>query len=148
MQGILSAFALAAGVVLTLQLGAYATAGKSLGARGAELAAFFSFATGTLALAAYLLATRVEWPTRPALAAVPWWGWSGGLLGVFYVVTATVVGPRLGVAVFFALVVLGQLLSALLVDHYGWLGFVQHSISVSRLAGAVLLLAGVVLISR
>jgi len=148
MQAILYAFAVATGIVLTLQLGAYAAAGKSLGARGAELATFFSFATGTLALAAYLLVTRIEWPTRQALGAVPWWAWSGGLLGVFYVVTATVVGPRLGVAVFFALVVLGQLFSSLLVDHFGWLGFVQHSISWSRIAGASLLLAGVVLISR
>jgi transporter family-2 protein len=148
MQAILGLFAAATGVVLTLQLGAYAAAGKSLGARGAELAAFLNFASGTLALAAYLLVTRFEWPARQAFAAVPWWAWSGGLLGVFYVVTATVVGPRLGVGVFFALVVLGQLLSALLVDHFGWLGLAQHSISMGRIAGAALLLAGVVLISR
>lgn len=62
--------------------------------------------------------------------------------------TTTLVGPRLGAAASLCLVVLGQLLAALLVDHFGWLGFPQHSISLVRVAGVALLLAGVVLITR
>jgi len=147
MQGISYALALATGVVLTVQLGANAAAGRSLAGR-AELAAFLNFATGIVALTAFLLLARIEWPTRQALAGMPWWAWCGGLLGVFYVVTATLVGPRLGAAVFLALVVLGQLVSSVLVDHYGWLGFAPHPISFSRIAGACLLLVGVVLITR
>ena len=43
---------------------------------------------------------------------------------------------------------LGQLLAALVIDHYGWIGFPQHAISVTRIAGAALLFGGVLLITR
>ena len=59
-----------------------------------------------------------------------------------------VVGPRLGAATLLSLIVLGQLLTSLLVDHFGWIGFPAHPLSLVRLAGAVLLFAGVVLITR
>jgi transporter family-2 protein len=61
---------------------------------------------------------------------------------------ATILGPRLGAAAFLSLVVLGQLAASLILDHFGWLGFAQHSISLSRLAGAGLLIAGVLLVAR
>jgi len=64
------------------------------------------------------------------------------------VISTVVVGPRLGAATLLALVVLGQLATALMVDHFGWLGFPQHPLSFVRLAGAALLFGGVVLITR
>ena len=42
--------------------------------------------------------------TLPALARIPWWHWTGGLLGALYVVTAVVVAPRLGATALIALV--------------------------------------------
>ncbi|WP_458429062.1 DMT family transporter, partial [Pseudomonas aeruginosa] len=47
------------------------------------------------------------------------------MLGAFYVATSVVVGPRLGAAALLSLSVLGQLLTSLAVDHFGWLGFPQ-----------------------
>ena len=147
MQGMLFALAIVAGISLTVQIGANATLRGFL-ANNALSAAFASFLVGTLALAIYLIAGRVSWPARASLTAVPLWAWSGGILGAFYVATATLVGPRLGAAVFFSLVVLGQLAASLLLDHFGWLGFAQHPVSLLRMGGVVLLLAGVVLITR
>lgn len=146
-QILLYLFALAAGVSLTLQIGANGTARRYL-ASNAEAAALLSFIIGMLALLAYMLVSRISWPPRSSYAALPLWAWTGGLLGVFYVVTSTVVGPRIGAAVFLSLVVLGQLLAALLVDQFGWLGFPQQPVTALRAAGAVLLLIGVTLISR
>lgn len=146
-QAVLYALALAAGIVLTVQVGVNAVARKFL-ASSAEAAALLSFVVGTFALIAYMSATRTPWPARTSFTALPLWAWTGGLLGAFYVVTTTLVGPRLGAAASLCLVVLGQLLAALLVDHFGWLGFPQHSISLVRVAGVALLLAGVVLITR
>jgi transporter family-2 protein len=85
---------------------------------------------------------------RAQLALVPAWAWLGGILGAFYVVSSVIVGPRLGTATLVALVVLGQLGTSLLVDHFGWLGFAQHPITLVRLLGAVFLFAGVVLVAR
>ncbi len=103
---------------------------------------------GTVGLCAYLMITQGQWPTRAALSGAPVWAWLGGLMGAFYVASSVVVGPRLGAAALLALTVLGQLVAALIVDQFGWLGFPQHSFTIARFAGAVLLLAGVVLIVR
>jgi transporter family-2 protein len=54
--------------------------------------------------------------------------------------------PRLGAATTLVLVVVGQMVCSLLVDHFGVLGVPQHSASPVRLAGAALLILGVALI--
>ena len=147
MQAMLYLLALASGVALTVQVGVNASARGFLG-HDAVMAAWASFVIGTIALAAFLFVTRAPWPSRAALSGIPLWVWGGGLLGAFYVVTSTIVGPRLGAAAFLALVVLGQLVSSLVVDQFGWLGFPQHSISLTRVAGSVVLLVGVLLITH
>lgn len=146
MQAILYALAFIAGLCLTIQVGVNATLRTALGTP--PMAALASFLVGLIGLALFLVLTRANLPTRAALSAVPAWAWAGGLLGAFYVASTIIVGPRLGAAALLALSVLGQLLASLVVDHFGWLGFPQHSISIARLVGAVLLFAGVLLIVR
>jgi bacterial/archaeal transporter family-2 protein len=136
--------AFAAGIVLIVQVGINSTLRHSLGTPVA--AALVSFLVGSLALLVFLLASRAPWPARAQLAAAPWWAWTGGLLGACYVLSTIIVGPRLGAAAMLALVVLGQLVTSLLVDHYGWLGFPQHALTPLRLLGAALLFGGVMLI--
>jgi transporter family-2 protein len=65
-----------------------------------------------------------------------------------YVASTTVLGPRLGAAALLALTLSGQMLAALIIDHYGIIGFPQSTITPSRLIGAALLVAGVLLIMR
>jgi bacterial/archaeal transporter family-2 protein len=144
MASLLVLLALVGGALVTVQVGVYGLNARYLGSR-AEIVAL---ATGLAALLVYVLAARIEWPSRAAVAAAPWWTWTGGVLGASYVLVATVVGPRLGASAFVALVVVGQLLSALLVDHYGWIGFPQHPITLARATGGVLLLCGALLIVR
>ena len=146
MQGLLYLLAFGAGLVLVLQVGMNSTLRAVLD--NPLAAAFISFLVGTVALALYMLVTRTPWPARAQLAAVPAWCWYGGVFGAFYVVTSVIVGPRLGAATLLALIVLGQLLTSLLVDHFGWIGFPQHPVTLLRLTGAVLLFAGVLLITR
>lgn len=146
MQSILYALALAAGAVLIIQVGVNSALRAALGSP--VMAAFVSFLIGTVALVVFIALTRTAWPGRAQLASVPAWAWLGGLLGAFYVVSTVIVGPRLGAAALLALVVLGQLSVSLTVDHFGWLGFPQHPLTLARLAGAVLLFGGVLLIVR
>lgn len=138
--------ALVAGMALTIQVGINSTLRRGLGDPG--MAAFVSFLVGTLGLAGYLLVLRTSLPTKAAIASVPTWAWFGGLLGAFYVATTVIVGPRLGSATLLALVVLGQLVAALVIDHFGWIGFPEHPLSTLRILGAILLFGGVLLIVR
>ena len=146
MQSLFYLLGLGVGIGLVVQVGMNSTLRATLGS--ALVAALISFLVGSAALAAFILMTRTPLPARAQLAAVPAWAWLGGCLGAFYVASSVVVGPKLGAATLLALVVLGQLGTSLLVDHFGWLGFAQHPLTLLRLTGAALLFAGVLLITR
>jgi transporter family-2 protein len=146
MPSLLYALAFTAGVTLIIQVGVNTALRNALGSP--VIAGLVSFLVGSAAIAAFVLITRTPWPARAQLLGVPLWAWSGGALGAFYVISTVVAGPRLGAATLLALVVLGQLATALAVDHFGWLGFPQHSLTLVRLAGAALLFGGVLLITR
>jgi transporter family-2 protein len=138
--------AFVAGMALTVQVGINSTLRRGLGNPG--MATLVSFLVGTMGLALFLLFTRTSLPTKLAIASVPPWAWFGGLVGAFYVATTVIAGPKLGSATLLALVVLGQLLASLVIDHYGWIGFPEHPISTTRILGAILLFSGVLLIVR
>ncbi|NUB43947.1 DMT family transporter [Fertoebacter nigrum] len=71
-----------------------------------------------------------------------------GLLVAFYVLSITWVAPKFGIgnAVFF--VILGQMISASLIDQFGLFGTVQKSITLTRAGGIGLMVAGLGLIQR
>lgn len=72
------------------------------------------------------------------LASTPWWVWAGGgLLGAAAVVAALVAIPKSGAALVITATVLGQLIAALVLDHFGWLGVPRIPINPWRIAGAV-----------
>ena len=54
--------------------------------------------------------------------------------------------PRLGAAAFISAFVGGQLISSLALDHFGLMNVPQQSLSASRLLGAVMVFAGVLLV--
>lgn len=112
------------------------------------MAAFISFAVGTVALFLYLvLSGHANWKAI-SQHPTPWWIWTGGLLGTFFVAGITVLLPRLGVALAFSLVIAGQMAAAILFDQFGLLGVAVREISPGKIVGALLLIAGVVLIRK
>lgn len=124
------------------------TNAKLTGAVGSPVnAALISFAVGTVALAVLALALQAR-PDAPAMRALPWYAWIGGLYGVAFVVAATWGVPRLGVATTIILMVGGQLLLGLLLDHIGFMDMPRQPISWGRVGGVALVLAGVVMVRR
>jgi bacterial/archaeal transporter family-2 protein len=110
-------------------------------------AAFISFAVGTtvLGILAALMQTR---PDMAAARALPWYAWLGGVYGACFVVAAAWGVPRLGVAMTITLMVGGQLLLSLILDHFGALGVPRQPLNLGRIAGVGLVLAGVLLVRR
>lgn len=133
------------GVMLPVQAGVNAQLRTGLG--HPLLAAFASFAVGTVALGLVALVARARFSGGP-LASIPWYQWTGGLLGAFYIAAAVVLAPRLGAASLIATVVAGQMLASLVLDARGWAGFAQQPLTLSRLCGGLLVMAGVLLINR
>ena len=111
-------------------------------------AALTSFGTGTLALLALALAIRPAWPRAPSLSGGPWWIWMGGVVGACYIMAAVTFSGRLGAAGWLGVVVTGQILTSVALDHFGLVGFAVHPISPWRAVGVGLLLAGAVIVLR
>lgn len=109
-------------------------------------AAFVSFVVGTIALLVLAALVFRPYPSAHRLGGAPWWVWIGGLLGAFYVVGSIVTAPRLGAATLIALVAAGQTVASLLVDQFGWVGFAERHVTPGRVAGMLLVLAGVTLV--
>jgi transporter family-2 protein len=135
-------FGLAAGAMLPIQFGINAQLATWVG--GSLRAAFISFLVGAAALLLAVLATARGWPDRAGDA--PWWVWTGGLLGAFYVLGSIVTAPKLGAATLVAVILAGQAIASLLVDHFGWVGFEEEPITVLRVVGVLLLAGGVALV--
>lgn len=138
--------AVLAGAMLPVQTGVNVQLRGLLGQPLA--AALVSFVVGTLGLAAVVAALRVPVPVGTAWERSAWWHWSGGLLGAAYIAMTVVLAPRLGAATLIAALVAGQMAASLIVDHYGWVGFAEHAVSPMRLAGAALIVVGVVLVRQ
>jgi len=111
-------------------------------------ASITSFATGTLALIAYWLVSRPSWPSADHWKGGPWWIWLGGSFGAIYIILTVTYSPRLGAAGWVGVVVTGQILTSVVLDHFGLIGFQQHSISWVRVGGVTLLLGGAALVLR
>ena len=138
------AMALALGAILPLQAAINARLAKTAD-NSPVMAAFVSFAVGTIALMIFLIVAG-QFNFRFVSGASPGWIWTGGLLGIFFVAGIVVLLPKLGAALAFGLVITGQMLAAILFDQFGWMGLAVKEMSAGKIAGAVLLIVGVILI--
>jgi transporter family-2 protein len=136
--------ALAAGAMLPFQAGINAQLASHLGSP--LRAAFVSFGIGTLVLLVVVALFARGYPGGDRIAAAPWWAWTGGALGAFYVGGSIAAAPRLGAVTLIGAVLAGQALASVVIDHFGMVGFEEHPTSLGRVAGLSLIALGVVLV--
>lgn len=136
--------ALAAGAVLPFQAAANANVGRALG--HPLWGAMTSLSVSLAVIVPFLAAVKAPMPNFTAAFNGPWWLWVGGVLGALYVASATVLTPKLGAGGFLVAVVAGQMVVAVLVDHYGLMGLEAKPINAMRILGVILILGGVFLI--
>jgi transporter family-2 protein len=141
---LLALLALFAGICIPTQAGINSQ--LSVWTRSSVMAATISFAVGTLVLILYAVLVRLPFPQFSTFSEQPWWIWSGGALGAFFVATSIYLAPRLGATTMLAWFLAGQFSASLLLDHYGWLGFAQQPITSVRILGIILVAAGALLI--
>ena len=134
------------GASLAVQIGLNATMRQHVGSP--QAAALINFGIGTLALFVFVLLSRGSLPLLAQAGSAPWWTWAAGLLGAAFVASSTLLGPLIGGATFLAILVAGQMIAALAIDHYGVLNFPARPVDGWRIAGAALVVAGVFLLAR
>ena len=136
---------LASGTLLPIQAGLNTRLGKAVG--NAVYASLISFIVGGIALIVYIIITRQVGTLTGAKSAPPI-DWTGGLLGAFYVTVTILAFPRIGPAMTFGLVVAGQMIMSVVLDHTNILVAQQHSFNLYRLLGITLIIGGVVILRK
>ncbi|CAM3745702.1 Membrane protein [Pseudomonas reidholzensis] len=136
--------ALLAGAILPFQAASNAAVGRALG--HPLWGALTSLMVSAVVVVIALLVLRVSAPDVHKALQGSWWLWIGGILGAVYVGSATAITPQLGASGFLMLVVAGQIVASVLVDHFGLMGLSNKPITFTRLAGVVLIFAGVWLV--
>jgi len=69
-------------------------------------------------------------------------------LGAFYVLATIILIPRIGAGTTVALVLAGQIVASVLIDHFGLINVPIHLLSLPRILGAILVIIGVILIQK
>jgi transporter family-2 protein len=140
-----SLLGIASGAFIAIQAPINSQLARGLGLPVA--AAAFSFLSGAIVLGiATLLVTRTQEIALDWKAPAPWLFIAGGVLGGAYVTISTLLIPRIGAAALMAFLVAGQLLAGMMLDRVGFLGMAVREITLGRVTGAVLLLAGALLV--
>ncbi|WP_342640232.1 DMT family transporter [Rhodoligotrophos ferricapiens] len=133
-----------AGAALPVQAGANAELARILG--HPLSAALVSALVGLAFMLLVMVAFRAPVPSLPGLRTAPLWSWLGGIMGTGFLVLAILAAPKLGAATFVALAVAGQMCLSVLIDHFALIGFESRPATLARLAGILLIVAGVVLV--
>jgi transporter family-2 protein len=132
--------ALVAGAALPFQAGGNAALGRELG--HPLWGALASLVVSIIITLAVALLIRAPGPAASRALAGPWWLWAGGVLGALYLGSAAAVTPKLGAGGFLVWVVAGQMVTALLVDHFGLMGLEPKPATLRKVLGVALILAG------
>lgn len=136
---------LLSGAVLPLQASLNTRLGKSLGSP--IHAALVSFGVGLIALIGYIVVTgqTINYAT---VRTAPSYTWFGGILGAFYVTVIIYAFPRLGPAYTFGLLIAGQMVISVLMDHFNILVSVQQPVNAMRILGIALIVIGVIIVRK
>ena len=136
--------AVIAGALLPIQAGINGIVGIRL--ENAVWSTTLNFLVGTLALSLLLLVNHDLTGFRSGVLSLPPWTYIAGLLGALFVTITVYLAPRIGATNMLASVIAGQMIMAVVLDHFGLLGFPEHAATPTRLLGVAVLALGVALI--
>lgn len=138
--------AIAAGAANPFQSGTNAQLNKQLGSP--FWTAIVVYTTGLLGLLLVQAVMRQAIPDTARVPTVSPWAWLGGLISIAPTMAGLVLAQRMGSGLFTGLSVTAALVTSVLLDQLGVVGFRQHSASPGRLIGCALMVAGLWLVAR
>jgi len=137
--------ALISGAFLPIQAGLNTRMGKAI--ESPVHASLISFIVGAFTVLLYSVVTKQQ-VTWAGFRSAPAYVLLAGVMGAFYVTAIILTFPQIGPALTFGIVVAGQMIMSVLLDHFDILVAQQHSVNVWKLLGIVLIITGVVIIRK
>ncbi len=135
--------ALAAGVALATQSAINTQLAKAMSGE-AVIATFISFAVGTIVLFFIAFVKTDLWGNLSAIPSQPWWKLIGGVLGAIVVFTTVLLAPKLGITAMLFFIIVGQLITAATIDHFGLIGMPIREVNITKFIGLIIVAFGLV----
>jgi len=143
---ILSLLALMTGALIPIQAATNASFSKSIG--NSTVTGLMVFVVGLLGMLVFMLITKTSFPGLQQLSRVPLHGYLGGLIVAVYVVMITILVPKIGVGPAIGLIVTGQIICAVAIDHFGFFHVAVRPVDLTRILGLLLMIAGVYFVMK
>ncbi|WP_282638641.1 DMT family transporter [Sphingobacterium thalpophilum] len=138
--------ALVTGALIPIQAATNAAFSKAVG--NSIVTGLSVFLIGLAGMVVYSLVVKTPLPTVKQLGEAPLYSYMGGLIIALYVVMITILVPRIGVGTAIGLIVTGQIIGAVLIDHFGLCHVIVRPLSAIRLTGVILMIVGVYCVMR
>ena len=135
--------ALAAGVALATQSAINTQLAKAMSGE-AVIATFISFAVGTIVLFFIAWVKTDLWGNLSTVPSQPWWKLIGGILGAVVVFTTVLLAPKLGITALLFFIIVGQLITATTIDHFGLIGMPIREVNITKFIGLIIVAFGLV----
>ena len=135
--------ALAAGVALATQSAINTQLAKAMSGE-AVIATFISFAVGTIVLFFSAWVKTDLWGNLSTVPSQPWWKLIGGILGAVVVFTTVLLAPKLGITAMLFFIIVGQLITATTIDHFGLIGMPIREVNITKFIGLIIVAFGLV----
>ena len=135
--------ALAAGVALATQSAINTQLAKAMSGE-AVIATFISFAVGTIVLFFIAWVKTDLWGNLSSILSQPWWKLIGGILGAIVVFTTVLLAPKLGITAMLFFIIVGQLITATTIDHFGLIGMPIREVNITKFIGLIIVAFGLV----
>ena len=135
--------ALAAGVALATQSAINTQLAKAMSGE-AVIATFISFAVGTIVLFFIAWVKTDLWGNLSTVPSQPWWKLIGGILGAVVVFTTVLLAPKLGITAMLFFIIVGQLMTAATIDHFGLIGMPIREVNITKFIGLIIVAFGLV----
>ncbi len=111
------------------------------------LATVILLIVGLVAAICVLFASR-DPITSPFQTSIPFYYFFAGLAFVFYISSITWVAPKFGIGNAVAFILLGQLISMTLIDHFSLFNAINYPLTWQRLLGLFMMIGGVYLVVK
>ena len=135
--------ALAAGVALATQSAINTQLAKAMSGE-AVIATFISFAVGSIVLFFIAWVKTDLWGNLSTVPSQPWWKLIGGILGAVVVFTTVLLAPKLGITAMLFFIIVGQLITATTIDHFGLIGMPIREVNITKFIGLIIVAFGLV----
>ncbi len=140
------ALALITGALIPIQASTNTAFSKSIG--NPIITGLMVFVIGFIGMSLFVFVSRTPLPGTQQLTAAPLYGYLGGVIIAIYVVMISILVPRIGVGTAIAFIVTGQIICAVVIDHFGLFSMQVRPVDANRIIGMLLMIGGIYLVMK